>query len=101
MTLADGVTAETPVFRLLKNGDVAVEAPAEPLEEQGTYSGYPHLESFGGLPCAAGDRVELRFACRDSYGLRYEFTLHIWDILSSWQTAERWPEGGVRVTWPE
>ena len=89
------------MFRLLKNGDVAVEAPAEPLEEPGTYSGYPHLESFGGLPCSAGDRVELRFACMDSYGLRYEFTLHTWDILSSWQTAERWPEGGVRVTWPE
>lgn len=101
VTLADGVTAEDPVFRLLKNGDVAVEAPAEPLEEPGTYSGYPHLESFGGLPCSAGDRVELRFACMDSYGLRYEFTLHTWDILSSWQTAERWPEGGVRVTWPE
>lgn len=101
VTLADGVTAEDPVFRLLKNGDVAVEAPAEPLEEPGTYSGYPHLESFGGLPCSAGDRVELRFACMDSYGLCYEFTLHTWDILSSWQTAERWPEGGVRVTWPE
>ena len=101
VTLADGMTADVPVFRLLKNGAVAVEAPAEPMQEPGTYSGYPHLESFGGLPCAAGDRVELRFACRDSYGLSYEFPLHTWDIISSWQTAERWPEGGVVVTWPE
>ena len=99
--LADGVTVEEPAFRLVKNGQIVLEAPAEPTQELGTYSGYPHLESFGGLPCAAGDRVELRFACRDSYGLCYEFPLHTWDILSSWQTAERWPEGGVSVTWPE
>ena len=102
VTLADGAAVEEPVFRLLKNGAVAVEAPAEPMEEPGMYSGYPHLESFGGLPCAAGDRVELRFACTDRFGLRYEFPLHTWDILSAWETAERWPEsGGVTVTWPE
>ena len=101
VALADGAAVEEPVYRLVKNGAVAVEAPAEPMQEPGTYSGYPHLEEFGGLPCTAGDRVELRFACTDQYGLHYEFTLHTWDILSSWQTAERWPEGGVRVTWPE
>ncbi|MDY3282614.1 hypothetical protein [Dysosmobacter sp.] len=101
VTLADGAAVEEPVYRLLKNGAVAVEAPAEPMEEPGTYSGYTHLESFGGLPCAAGDRVELRFACTDQYGLRYEFPLRAWDIVSPWQTAERWPESGVRVIWPE
>lgn len=102
VVLADGAVVEEPVFRLVKNGRTVLEAPAETMEKPGTYSGYPYLEELGGLPCTEGDRVELLFACKDQAGLRYEFTLHTWDIVSSWQTEERWPErGGVTVTWPE
>ena len=98
--LANGEAATEPVFRLVKNGVTAQEAPAE-AEEPGTYSAYP-LEMMGGLPCAPGDRVELHFACRDRFGIGYDFTLHTWDILSPWETVERWPESGIPVvTWPE
>ncbi len=100
VTLAEEMTAEEPVFRLLKNGSTVLEASAERLE--GSYSGYPHLEKLGGLPCEEGDQVELCFACRDQYGLSYEFILRKWEIVSFRDAVEQWPEGdGVTVTWPE
>lgn len=101
--VADGMGDPADVtggeFQLYKNGELALSAAASSAEP-GRYSGIG-LEGKG-VPCGQGDRMELRFACTDMFGLRYSFPLTQWEVLSPGQARETWPPSAYpAVIWPQ
>jgi len=90
------VEAEEKVFRLRRNGEIAVEQAAEAGDRLNEYA-------CGKLSAEAepGDRMALTFFCRDENGLGYEFLLQDWiaveerDVARGGSAWEDWP----RLTW--
>lgn len=84
-------------YRIYQNDKLVFSGPCyipEPREGEKMMEGW-------GLPCKAGDIVDLRYACTDKFGLSYEFPLRSWRITAS-KAQERWPSSFVPVlTWPE
>lgn len=78
------------VFRLRRNGDVAVEQTAKFGETIENYTCDPEK----GLTAEAsiGDEFTLSFFCRDISGLGYEFDLEQWSIGESGISREAGPE---------
>lgn len=78
------------VFRLRRNGDVAVEQTAKFGETIETFTCDPEK----GLTTEAsiGDEFTLSFFCRDISGLGYEFDLEQWSIGESGISREAGPE---------
>jgi len=100
-----------PQFRIYLNGALAQETAAEISQSTGTgredrtvYA--PALpEQTLLLDCRTGDTVRITFACRDGYGLGYEFPVQEWVIE---ETQANQAAGGVAdgyeyptLTWPE
>lgn len=86
------------VFRLRRNGDVAVEQTAKFGETIENYTCDPEK----GLTAEAsiGDEFTLSFFCRDISGLGYEFDLEQWSIGESGISREAGPEDfWPRLTW--
>lgn len=86
------------VFRLRRNGDVAVEQIAKFGETIEHYTCDPEK----GLTAEAGmgDEFTLSFFCRDASGLGYEFDLEQWSIGESGISREAGPEDfWPRLTW--
>lgn len=86
------------VFRLRRNGDVAVEQAAKFGETIEHYTCDPEK----GLTAEAsmGDEFTLSFFCRDASGLGYEFDLEQWSIGESGISREAGPEDfWPRLTW--
>lgn len=86
------------VFRLRRNGDVAVEQAAKYGEtiENYTYDPEKGLTAEAGV----GDEFTLSFFCRDASGLGYEFDLEQWSIGESGISREAGPEDfWPRLTW--
>ena len=86
------------VFRLRRNGDVAVEQTAKYGETIENYTCDPEK----GLTAEAsmGDEFTLSFFCRDISGLGYEFDLEQWSIGESGISREAGPEDfWPRLTW--
>lgn len=86
------------VFRLRRNGDIAVEQTAKFGETIENYTCDPEK----GLTAEAGmgDEFTLSFFCRDASGLGYEFDLEQWSIGESGISREAGPEDfWPRLTW--
>ena len=86
------------VFRLRRNGDVAVEQTAKYGETIENYTCDPEK----GLIAEAGmgDEFTLSFFCRDTSGLGYEFDLEQWSIGESGIAREHGPEDfWPKLTW--
>ncbi len=86
------------VFRLRRNGDVAVEQTAKFGETIENYTCDPEkgLTAVAGM----GDEFTLSFFCRDASGLGYEFDLEQWSIGESGISRETGPEDfWPRLTW--
>lgn len=91
-TTADGE------YRLYRNGTMVLSGPAKQSESYSSYESGLEERCF---PCVAGDKIELRFACTDEYGLTYEFPLNWWKVTE--KGAERhWPTSAYpTLIWPE
>lgn len=75
-------------FRLYLGDSLAWEAEAEPKQDEaGSFSCPARSADY-----QPGDRAELRFFCRDRYGLGYEYALEDWRIDG--ETPENVVSGG-------
>ena len=96
-----------PVFRIYLNGDLAEELPAELSKSSSSSAGdcYAPATPEQGLEveCSLGDTVEIKFFCRDSFGLGYEFAVANWTASAGGAPApEPYAPGANPVlTWPE
>ena len=71
------VPAQEPEFYVYLNGERVREAAAK----QRDFDVYEYFVDEIMLENAAlGDKVTVAFACRDEYGLHYEFTLYTWTV---------------------
>lgn len=88
-------------LHVYRNDRLVSENPVQ-YASAGEYWGeYREGDPTAQAACGAGDRIEFRFACKDSYGLQYEFPAGWWEIgayralrhlpLSAWPTVA-WPE---------
>lgn len=84
-------------YRVYQNKELVFSGPCyipKPHEGEKMMEGW-------GLPCKAGDIVDLRYTCTDKFGLSYEFPLRSWRITAS-KAQERWPSSfAPTLTWPE
>lgn len=70
--------AEDTEFYVYLNGENVLTCAAEPLEDFGMVQ--YESGSLPDLQVQEGDSVALSFACRDVYGLHYEFPMYSWTI---------------------
>ena len=80
---APGIQVQAPEFRLYRN-----DALAEVVPRPGAAPG-PDMQLCGGpggepltVSCAPGDEMRLTFACRDDFGLAYEFAYACWQVTA-------------------
>jgi len=71
--------AEDTEFRVYRNGVLEKTVPARYAPDQG----YGDTETVKLTGVSEDDSVEVTFACRDSYGLHYEFPLYHWGAEDS------------------
>ena len=96
-----------PVFRVYVNGTLAEEIPGEVSQGLSSSSGDCYAPATQDqrleIPCTPGDTVEVKFFCRDSYGLGYEFSIIRWSPISSEATSPNLaaPGEAPALTWPE
>lgn len=86
------------VFRLRRNGELAVEQTAKFGETIENYTCDPEegLTAEAGM----GDKFTLSFFCRDASGLGYEFDLEQWSVGEKEIAREHGPEDfWPRLTW--
>lgn len=86
-----------PVFRLYRNDELVWEERAKKADDQ--------LECPAwSIPYETRDKVEFTFACRDPYGLGYEFPLEFWSFDGETPLSQggMFSSGGTfipRLTW--
>ena len=86
-------------FRVYRNGTLVFTGRQVP-DSYNVEAGGEILESVG-LDCAQGDRMRLCYACRDAFGLRYEFPIFE-KLAMRWDDMEEVPlSRRPTVTWPE
>ena len=96
-----------PVFRVYLNGALAEELPAELSRSSSSTAGDCYApatpEQELEVECSLGDTVEIKFFCRDSFGLGYEFAVANWTASAGGAPApEPYAPGANPVlTWPE
>lgn len=93
------VQAVDGAFRVYRNGALVFQGREIPDSLQVEAAG-ERMDSLG-LPCSPGDRMRLSYACKDAFGLRYEFPL--FELAAKqWDSMERCPlSGRPTVTWPD
>ena len=96
-----------PVFRVYLNGALAEELPAELSRSSSSTAGDCYApatpEQELEVECSLGDTVEIKFFCRDSFGLGYEFSVANWTAsVGGASSPEPYAPGANPVlTWPE
>ena len=96
-----------PVFRVYLNGALAEELPAELSRSSSSTAGDCYApatpEQELEVECSLGDTVEIKFFCRDSFGLGYEFSVANWTASAGGASSpEPYAPGANPVlTWPE
>ena len=99
-----------PKFQIYRNGE-PVQTLAAVIDP---YSGSSNCVDYTvdtegyrwSLECDEGDTIEIRFLCRDEYGLGYDFCFAVW--TAEGETPENQTTAGVvsgladlKLTWPE
>ena len=85
VSLQDRIGSTVPAwdteFYVYINGEKTESIPAA-AEDFDVY-GY-HFEDYTLThPVQVGDQLSVAFACRDEYGLHYEFSLYTWDVVET------------------
>jgi len=116
-------SVQRPEFHVYKNGELEQTLPAiagfqeDNLRIAAGLEPELHAESSEitysvgtewNIECESGDIIDIRFVCRDKYGLGYDFFLHSWKIESEAQdnysvggTVSEYNSGGdLRLFWP-
>ena len=53
------------------------------------------------MSCAPGDEMRLTFACRDDFGLAYEFAYACWQVTADGAEGQDVFAADPVLTWPE
>lgn len=88
----------SPEFLIYKNGKLLQRNPCHPkFDNAKAY--WDSMDSYA-VDCDTGDNVELRLACKDSFGLTYEFSIKRWKITESSAVALNTTSSHPTITWP-
>lgn len=90
---------QSPVFRLLKNGETVQECPGQQIREDGTVR--YGCTDWQPQPCAAGDELAVTITCTDSFGLTYTFTLARYQVTEEKALEETYEDSDAYpvLTW--
>lgn len=98
---APGIQVQAPEFRLYRNDALAEVVPAREQRQGRTYSYAADLEEPLTVSCAPGDELRLTFACRDDFGLAYEFAYACWQVTADGAEEQDVFAADPVLTWPE
>lgn len=98
---APGVRVQAPEFRLYRGGQMVETVPAQEQHTGRTYRYTANLEEPVLVPCQPGEEIRLTFACRDDFGLAYEFDYDCWQTTADGLEARSAFFTDPALTWPD
>lgn len=98
---APGVQVRAPEFRLYRDDVLEETIPAQEQRSGRTYSYTANLEEPVLVSCGPGEELCLTFACRDDFGLAYEFAYDHWLVTADGLAEQAAFFEDPVLTWPE
>lgn len=94
-------SVQSPVFRLLQNGEMVQELPGQQVREEETVTVRYACTDWQPQPCTAGDELAVTFTCTDGSGLTYTFTLARYQIAEDGTLGESYEDSDAypTLTW--